>query len=238
MNTDKNFQFCNRTEMFLALASRCAESLRAALLDRGTANFLVSGGSTPVPLFNLLSETQLRWRDITVALVDERWVPDCDDASNAKLVRQHLLQNRASEASFIPMWQEGVSSAAASRLINRQYRDEVMPMDLVILGMGVDGHTASLFPRAEGLANALENTGSTLCSTITALKSPVTGDHVERLTLTLSALVRAKEVILLFTGKDKKTTYKRALNNRDWSEMPVSAVLQHEKINVSVFSVT
>lgn len=236
MNADKNFEFCHKTEMFSALANQCVETLRVALLDRGTANFLVSGGSTPVPLYNLMSKTPLPWRDINVALVDERWVPATDGASNAKLVRHHLLQNLASEANFIGMHREGISLAANSNLIDRQYRDELVPMDLVILGMGVDGHTASLFPNAKGLMSALDSEGSSLCSAITALKSTVTGDHIDRLTLTLSALVQAKTVILLFTGNEKRTTYQRALTNKDWTEMPVSAVLQHEEIDVSVFS--
>ncbi len=222
--------------MFSVLGDDCVKSLDKGLFERGAANFIVSGGSTPIPLFNQLSKAQMSWKDVTVALVDERWVPECHAASNAKLVRSHLLNQHAAEASFVGMRLENSPLVTAVKLIDQRYRKELMPMDLVILGMGADGHTASLFPHAQGLTSALNESGHALCASITAVKSPVTGEFINRMTLTLTALIQAKHVILLYTGDEKKETYQQALINKNWSKMPVSAVLQHEKIDVSVYS--
>ena len=192
------------------LARDVADELARAIEAKGRATLAVSGGSTPKLFFEKLSAIDIPWSRVSVTLVDERQVPETSERSNARLVRQHLLQNRAAAASFIP-------------LVDNPEAEKVPPFDVAILGMGADGHTASFFPGGDRLAEALDSGSKAKLIAITA---PGAGEP--RLTFTLPMLQSAGRLALHIEGAEKKQVLKKALAEGPAEEMPVRAVLRSE----------
>jgi 6-phosphogluconolactonase len=190
-----------------ALANRVSDILKLAVADKGWALLAVSGGTTPKPFFEALSAIGINWSKVQVTLVDERQVPDDSPRSNAKLVKESLLQNKASAARFVPLYQN--LSAA-----------DLGTFDVAILGMGNDGHTASFFPEGDNLAAALDENGK---AAILEMNAPAAGEP--RLTFTLPKLLSARHLLLHIQGKDKMAVLDQALSGTDVFEMPIRAVL-------------
>lgn len=203
--------FGSRGELADALARDVEADLARALAARGTALLAVSGGSTPALFFERLSHAPIDWRKVRVTLVDERQVPETSDRSNARLVRQHLLRHEAAAATFIPLY----DNPDATKL---------PAFDVVILGMGSDGHTASFFPGGDRLQEAIDPGGRERLISITA---PGAGEP--RLTFTLPALLAAGTISLHIEGAHKREVLKRALEAGPQAEMPVRAVLLSPK---------
>lgn len=193
------------------LATRVAGILKNAVAQKGHAILTVSGGTTPKPFFQALSAMPLEWNKVKVTLVDERQVPEDSPRSNAKLVKESLLQGKASAAQFIPLFQ---NSTAA----------ELPDFDCAILGMGNDGHTASFFPGGDNLAAALDPKGKTV---ILEMNAPGAGEP--RLTFTLSKLLASDHLFLHIQGQDKMSVLDKALSGTDPLEMPIRAVLNAAK---------
>ena len=227
--------FPDRDGLFSALLKDCTTRLRTAIEKQQLASLLVSGGSTPKSLYQALSEVDLAWSKVTVALVDERWVDVDHSGSNAAFIHKNLLQHQAAEAHFVPMKTTEDTAALGQSLCEQAYRQLPRPFDLTILGMGPDGHTASLFPAARGLEAALAAGNSNLCAAISARQSEVTGKLTERLSLTLAGLLQSRQLHLLITGAEKLAVYRRALANPDEMLMPVSAILHQNKVPVEVY---
>ncbi|MFD1215386.1 6-phosphogluconolactonase [Microbulbifer celer] len=227
--------FADRERLTQALTSECAQLLQSGIKANGQATFLVSGGSTPEPVYRALSKRPLPWQQINVALVDERWVEPGESGSNQTFISNSLLQNDAAQAPFLGMKNAAENPAAGEEACERDYRELPAPYDICILGMGNDGHTASFFPYAEGLDEALDSESEQLCKAITAKQSAVTGAHTERMTLTLSAILQAKEIKLLITGEDKLKVYRQALLGDDEQEMPVRSILKQGLKPVTVY---
>jgi 6-phosphogluconolactonase len=227
--------FTDRESLFKALLEECVSSLNLSIKKFGQATLLVSGGSSPKPLYQQLSQQVLEWSKVNVALVDERWVDFDNAASNEQFIHKNLLQGPASKAHFIAMKNQCSSAEHGQPSCERQYQQMLQPFDFTILGMGSDGHTASLFPAAQGLAEALDVNHSALCAAITANASEVTGEFTERMTLTLSGLMQSRKIVLLITGDEKLAVYKNALASNDALLFPVSAVLNQSKIPVDVY---
>lgn len=227
--------FADKIQLTRALTSRCAGALEAAIQARGRASFLVSGGSTPEPVYRALGEWPLPWARVGIALVDERWVDRGQEGSNYSFISDSLLRGAAARASLLSMKNDAATAAAGWAACEDAYRAIPRPYDLCILGMGSDGHTASLFPRAEGLEAALEPTGERLCAPITARKSAVTGAFTERMTLTLGAMLQARAIKLLFTGEEKLQVYRQACSGGDEIAMPVRAILKQQSVPVTVY---
>ncbi|HEY8939972.1 MAG TPA: 6-phosphogluconolactonase [Cellvibrio sp.] len=233
MVTERLFE--NRAEMIAALQAECEAALRSAIEDRGEATFMVSGGSTPEPLYKALSNSDLDWESVYVALVDERWVDFDHDKSNEAFTVKHLIQNKAAVANLVGM--KNSAGTAAEGLVDCEaaYQQLAQPFDITILGMGSDGHTASLFPHAQGLDEALNPDSNELCAAITAKQSDVTGAIVERMTLSLAGLLRSKLLVLLITGDEKLAVLRAAQAEGDVNDMPIRAVLRQDRVPVIVY---
>lgn len=225
--------FDSREEMIDAVFEHAIGALQEAVTEREAASFLVSGGSSPAPIYKRLSEADLNWSKIKVALVDERWVDFEHDKSNEAFIVNTLMQNNATAAKLVGMKNSAVSAADGLAKCESDYQKLAAPFDVTVLGMGPDGHTASLFPHAKGLTESLET--KNLCSAITAIKSEVTGDCTERMTLSLAGIVNSRHLMLLISGDEKLATYREALAGGDVAEMPVRAVLQQDEVPVTVY---
>lgn len=217
--------FASRDSMAERLADFIADALGRAVAERGQAALAVSGGSTPEGLYHALSTRRLDWGRTTAALVDERWVPPGAEGSNQSFVSGALKRERAAPVRIAGMWSDMPSPGGGLLAAQAAYADVADPFDVVVLGMGNDGHTASWFPHAEGLASALAEAGPRLAA-VTAKKSAVTGEHLERMTLTLGAVKTAAHIVLLCAGEDKRNTYLRALEDGPADDMPVRAILR------------
>jgi 6-phosphogluconolactonase len=231
----KEFLFEDRASLFAALASDCRTHLAKALSDRGATTFMVSGGSTPAPLYEALSLSDLDWDNINVALVDERWVNKEHSASNEALIDCSLLTNNAARASFVGMKNAAASAAEGCAETEALYQALPKPFAISILGMGNDGHTASLFPHADGLTDALAENNQQLTAAIMAKQSDVTGPNTERLTLTLNGLLQSERLIILLTGEEKLAVFRRAMTEGPVEDMPVRAVLRQNKVPVELY---
>lgn len=223
-------EFNDSSTLVATLAGQVAELLRAGIRERGRASLVVSGGSTPVPFFAALSELELDWQQVIITLADERWVDSAVADSNEHLVRQHLLQNRAAAASFVGLKNEALTAVQGEKECGDRLAQMPRPFDVLILGLGNDGHTASLFPQATRLDEALALDSGRLCLALTPPSAP----H-ERMTLTLPALLQSRQIILHLAGSDKRAVYERALTNGPVVEMPIRAVLGQTTSPVTVF---
>jgi 6-phosphogluconolactonase len=201
--------FASKQELAAALASDVAASLSTAITDRGQAQLALSGGTTPKLFFHELAHVRIDWSRVTITLVDERCVPVTDDRSNAKLVRQHLLRLKAASAKFVQLY--GAHGKP----------QELGPFDVVVLGMGTDGHTASFFPGGDNLDEALDIVTKKRIVTMTAPGAPE-----KRLTFTLPILLDSNFVALHIEGEDKKKALAEAEKPGPIKEMPIRAFLR------------
>lgn len=202
------------------LAQDVADKLASAIKKNGSASLAVSGGSTPKLFFQRLSKHELNWKLVNITLVDERFVPADNDRSNHKLVSDNLLQNNAANAHFIPLYQSGASLEDAATLATVKTADICDPFDVVVLGMGADGHTASFFPEGDNLEIALDLDEPREVLPMTA---ETAGE--ERLTFNLSALHDARFLVLHIEGAAKLEAFEKALAELDEEEMPIRSVL-------------
>lgn len=216
----KFIEYADRSVLFSALAQTVAQELRTELQTRNHASLAVPGGTTPAPFFEQLNQVELAWDKVKVTLTDERLVDENHERSNARLLKNSLLKNRTSAATFIPLYSH--DTLAGTEMIA-----PLKPLTVVVLGMGTDGHTASLFPNASELANALDPNNSALSSIIHAPNVPE-----PRISLTWSLLSSAQHLHILITGAEKKAVLQQALADlSDTLTMPVRVVLQQ---NVTV----
>jgi 6-phosphogluconolactonase len=219
--------FENAPQLAAALADSVAEELRLAVAERGRASLVVSGGTTPGPFFDQLSRQLVPWHKVTITLADERWVDPGDPASNEGLVRQRLLVADAAEATFVPLKNAAATPEQGQAAAEQALVAVGRPFDVVVLGLGADGHTASLFPNDPLLG---PQTGAErMCA---AVRAP---DGSPRLTLTLAALLDSRRMILLFTGEEKWRVYRQALGRGPLAELPVRAVLGRGREPIDIY---
>jgi len=224
-------EFANGEALARALADWTADHLRKAIAARGAALLIVSGGKSPARFFEILSNIDIDWPRVSITLADERRVADDSPRSNARLVREKLLQNRAHAASFTPLADVRLPpdrelAAASARIANLP-----TPADVVILGMGDDGHTASWFPGAAGLAEAIDPGSRQLVVPMVAADAPE-----PRLTLTGRVLLRARAIALEIAGEAKLAVFATALEAGPEEAMPIRAVLRCAADRLTVFS--
>jgi 6-phosphogluconolactonase len=203
-------------EWSLAAASAISNALSHDLEQRPRARLLLSGGSTPAPVYAALSKAQLAWDRVDVALVDERWLLPDDSDSNARLIRETLLQNNAANARFEAMTRPGRGIEETVTAANMHARQ---PAGVVVLGMGEDGHTASLFPRMSGLDEALRSESAYVA--VNASGCAGAGKWLRRISLTPAGLAPAHTRLLLIRGERKRILFDKVLSGDDAREFPV-----------------
>ena len=213
--------FADKPTLARELAESVADRIRAAIAARGAAAIAVSGGSTPAKFFQALGRTRdIDWDKVVVTLVDERWVDETSERSNALLVNEKMLQGPAAVARFFPLYSGGEEpTPEAVACTNALMAGLPRPFAAVILGMGNDGHTASFFPGGDTLDEALTAPGPTL-----ALRAPGAGEP--RITFTLPRLLDAEGLYLHIEGAEKAEVLDKALGEGPVADMPIRAVLR------------
>ncbi|HEX7876892.1 MAG TPA: 6-phosphogluconolactonase [Sphingobium sp.] len=210
------------------MARRIALILGDAIAERGVASIALSGGRSPRPVLEALSQAALDWDKLVVTLVDERWVtPDHAD-SNERLVRETLLQGDAAKARFVGMKNEAADAYAGQAGCETAFRALPWPLDIILLGMGEDGHTASLFPEAKELAEGLSTDALTLAVT------PPAAPH-QRMSLSAKAILSSRHIFLQIGGAAKKAVYDRALEGGPVEELPIRAALSQHHVSVEAW---
>jgi 6-phosphogluconolactonase len=220
-----------------AIAAHVADALRTAIAARGQASLAVSGGKSPIPMFEALREQDLDWSKVSVVLVDERVVPRDHEASNTALVARHLLQGKAAAARFFPFFRE-LAPQFNAEVLDALVQDATertaalpWPLDVAVLGMGEDAHTASLFPGAPGYARAIAT--DERLAWVVPEQAPIPAPHA-RLSFTLHALLEARELLLSINGGAKLAVYRRAAEKAD-PALPISLLLNQQQTPVSVW---
>ena len=223
-------QTANAAASAQVLADAVAQNLRDVLAQQDRATLAVSGGKSPIAFFQALSQQDLDWARVNITLVDERIVPTAHADSNTGLVRQHLLQHRAAAATWLPVVDDDAdegslkNSAAAVEFALQHYTQP----DVLVLGMGGDGHTASIFPQAPQFADAVRpDYPQPLLHT-----SPITAPH-ERISMTLAAIEATPHIYLAIAGADKRRVYDAAAQAQS-AQYPISYVLHSQKVNAHV----
>ncbi|MDP8984468.1 MAG: 6-phosphogluconolactonase [Pseudomonadota bacterium] len=230
MNTEPPaIRYTDRATLARMLGERVAADLSAAIAARGRASLVVSGGRSPIELFEHLRVQALDWSRVWVALADERWVDPADPDSNERLVRDVLLRDRAAAANF-----RGLKNSAATPELGaapawQRLMDVPRPFDALVLGMGDDGHTASLFPGSPDLSAALDESAAPGCVGMRAPISPRA-----RLSLNLAALLDTRRIVILITGEAKWRTYAAACQPGAVELMPVRTILRQRRAPVDV----
>ncbi len=213
-----------------ALADRVSAALADAVAARGKATIAVSGGSTPKAFFKSLSTRDIDWAKVTITLVDERFVPADNPRSNHLLVAENLLQGKAQAANFLPLYRQADSADEAAKIVSRDADALGAPFDVVILGMGTDGHTASFFPGGSNLATAIS--AETPRGVITM---EAEGAGETRLTFTFASLQDARLLVLHIEGQGKRDVLAAAEGDGPETDMPIRAVLRRAATPVDIY---
>jgi len=210
------------------MARRIAFILEDAISARGVASIALSGGRSPRPVLEALAQATLDWDKVIVTLVDERWVePDHAD-SNERLIRETLLQGNAAKARFVGMKNAAADAYAGQPACEAAFAQLPWPLDIVLLGMGEDGHTASLFPQAKELAEGLSSQALTIAVT------PPAAPH-QRMSLTARAILSSRHIFLQIGGAAKKAVYDQALEGGPVEGLPIRVALNQHDVSVEVW---
>lgn len=223
----KLLEFPDRAEASVAAAGLVADSIRTGLDRQDRCSIVVSGGSTPGPCFDALSKMPLDWPGVTVIPSDERWVPPDHPDSNERLIRERLLVNRAASGQFLPLYRKGVEAFEAPPLIEQDLAALGTPLSCALLGMGEDGHFASLFPDFDGLEQGLDPASKALCMIVRTAGSP----HV-RVSLSLAFMLQSGALVLLIFGRAKRLVLETAATGN--TGYPVESLLRWSSRSLKV----
>ena len=213
----------DREFLMLGLANIIAGQLADFLRRDGKATLSVPGGTTPGPIFDTLSGVDLDWANVAVVLNDERWVPETSERSNTRLLRERLLRGRAAQARLVPLYAPADQPEAMLEALEDGLKP-YLPISVLLLGMGADMHTASLFPGADRLEEALSASAPILLP----MRAEAAGEP--RITLTARTLREAFNIHVLITGPDKRAALERAMTLTPM-EAPVRAVLDNATVH-------
>ncbi|MFM7335192.1 MAG: 6-phosphogluconolactonase [Tabrizicola sp.] len=213
----------DREFLMLGLANVIAGQLADFLRREGKATLSVPGGTTPGPIFDTLSGVDLDWSNVAVVLNDERWVPESSERSNTRLVRERLIRGRAAQARLVPLYAPAEQPEDMLAALEDGLRPH-LPISVLLLGMGADMHTASLFPGADRLDEAL----SPHAPILLPMRAEAAGEP--RITLTAPVLRGAFNIHILITGPEKRAALERAMT-LTLQEAPVRAVLDNATVH-------
>lgn len=220
-------KFRTTEQLNTAFARKITKLLRDGIEENGRASLVVSGGRTPAALFNTLSKAHLEWDKVDISLADERWVDITDDASNEKMLRTQLLINNAANANFVPLKTHHGDAKDAVLTCTENLQKMRTPFDVLILGMGEDGHTASLFPCSEQIAQGLDLESGNAYIAVQPTSAPN-----QRISLTLPALLNSNHIFLHLTGESKKNVLSTVLSDDDALVMPIRAVINNADVEL------
>ncbi len=220
----------NKTELAKNVAKEMANLLRSAIDERGEAILVLSGGSTPQQAYIFLSMEDIYWDRVKITLADERWVPQSHPRSNHCLLNMTLLYNMVKRPHFIPLYRDLVTPEEGLRNINEDFRVLKKPFDLVLLGIGNDGHTASLFPEGDNLKEAMN-----LQTSHWAMSMNAPGAKEPRIKLTTKTLLQTRQIFIMFSGAEKYETFMKAQEDGPEEDMPIRSILNNSKVPISIF---
>jgi 6-phosphogluconolactonase len=223
-------EFSSSDTLAKAFARHIGDVLTAAIARRGVGLLAVSGGKTPVKLFQHLAETDINWAKVTITLVDERFVPPSSDRSNERLARENLLQGKAAAARFVGLYHAAPNIEQGAADADATVSSLPFPFDFVVLGMGDDGHTASFFPDAKELPILLDPRSPRLIYPVHAASA---GEP--RLTFSLARLVAAENLALHIEGDGKKATLETAFAGTGGHPMPIRSIFEHSPRMINIF---
>lgn len=215
--------FNNKAALVKAATTHLSAVLDDALIARGRASAMLSGGSSPKPIYEALAKMPLAWNGVGISLVDERWVPSGATGSNADFIQNCFAGTKAEKAFFVPLYNGDATPEAGLAAAEQALALIAQPFDLCVLGMGMDGHTASWFPYSDGLVSALDTENTATLAAIDATGCEVAGDHTDRITLTLSAVAASQNIILLLPNAEKLSVFEAAAK-KDIFEAPVKSL--------------
>lgn len=227
-------KYKNKNELFSETAMRCQQQLGKALAKNGKASFIIPGGTTPGPAFEQLSKANLAWNDVTIAQSDERWVAADHPQSNQRLTEQTLLINQAKQAQYVAMKNQHATAKLGEAQCDSEYKAMPNPFSLTMLGMGLDGHIASLFPNKGIIDTALKQKKENICMAIDATGCEVAGDYPERMSLTFTGILNSELIVILILGQAKFDVVNLATNNTDPLAFPISVLLNQTETPVEI----
>lgn len=221
-------EFDTADDLATCLADEVSEELDYCIKRHGRASIALSGGSTPRRFLSALGQADIDWGKVIVTLVDERWVPPTHKRSNARMLEETLLAGKASAATFIPLYESEIAAEQAlAKVTSRLQSSSILPPDVIVLGMGEDGHTASLFPHT-----TVQYGPDKRLATCEPKGIPET-----RITMTLETILSAPRIYLHLEGKIKLETLEIAMAGTDVVDMPIRAILHQTRAPVTIFSV-
>jgi len=221
--------FPDRKKLFAGLTHDMAERIADIIAKRRKVSLALAGGTTPGPLYEALSNLPLKWEKVTATITDERWVSPEDPASNEWLIRDLFLKRRAAAANFLGFKTNHAKASGGAATAEKRIAP-IMPFDIVLLGMGPDGHIASLIPGAEGYDAAVDPTGT---RKIAGIHAPGAAGAPERMTLTIPGILTSRRIVLLFMGQDKLNVFNEAKEGKGNS--PIRELLLQKKVPVHAF---
>lgn len=221
-------RYDDRSQASAALAVEVAQRLEAGIAARGRAALALAGGSSPVELFEHLSAINLEWARVSIVPTDERWVAPTHEQSNEGLFRRRLVHDRAASANLVSLYQPGRTPTGGLSVVTRRLAEMPSTFDAVVLGLGTDGHTASLFPDASNIADML-------ASPADCVVPAFDDDRIERISLGPTRLLATRALYLLFFGDDKRAVYERALDDGPAVDLPVRAMLQQTHVAATAY---
>ncbi len=225
MSENYNYLILDDSAQYVEHATGFIEGcLKDAIAARGKASLLVSGGSSPKPVYEALSCSDLAWDKTTVSLVDERWVPEGNDGSNASFIKKTLLQNEAAQAKFVSLVNSAHNAKAGAPDMNAVFEAAFPdPIDVCVMGMGTDGHTASWFPHSPTLADAFDIEDAASLIWQDASGQAGGSGFNDRITVSLPVVMRARNTCLLIPGANKKSVWEASCD-KDMFDAPVTTL--------------
>lgn len=223
-------EFKSQEELLSSFCKEIINNLQKAIKEKGKASLLLSGGSTPKPLFEALSKIDIAWEKVNVGLCDERWIDSSSKNSNENLVKTNLFKNYAQKANFVSMFIKDLDINEAKDLCSQNIKNSLFPFDVLVLGMGEDGHTASIFPNNIKLDEAYDLNSECLCVNMIPSDAPY-----ERMSLNKKAILSASNIYLHFEGEKKQEVFNQALKANAY-DMPIASILNNENKTIEVYT--